>query len=1272
MEKIGQKGLKCFKVIAKSQLPAGTKLMRNRWVYAFKERAHSGGVLEASARLTAKGYTQTEGKDYDQTHMPTMGLSSFYMQEAISLNLSSLGKEGKRFLDETWDITGAYYNSRPSHVQHMETPEGYGAEGTCWVLMTGFPGTKDAGHNFNEQFTDYLVNEVGLTQNPADGALFHCWRDGEFFSSSWFVDDAAAYSTSQKLMDEVYDKINEKYPLKRLDTINLIIGIYVLRDNVDGKQRTRFNQKVLIQEIAELANQTKTKHRSTPFPASWAPFSEADAVRDPKDRKELDLYPFRKLLGKAAYVARCTHWPCLHHVCLLQQYQTCYGWRHIEGLLHLIAYLFSNQDVMLTFMSGYDGAFELFAMTDASFATCPDTRVSHGGGGLFLFGCPIRAWAKKQRAVALSSMESEFMEAFEGAKELVHHFRLCTGHTLQIRTPLPVLEDNSAAIMLSMKPSLNSSRARHMEVRWHWLQQQHLKRLIRLQWVSTEWQVADLFTKNLCKPVFQRLAPILMGSCPINTGAVREALNKLAATIQHHTEQQPDNETMLESIHVVGNVNGCRGGRGRNGGRGDRGARGSKTPPGTGGYPDETWNIQDAYFEAPLTGTRYMGAPPLNDMGAVDAHMAPPLRRTLGPPPKCVRWDTPILKPAIRRSVAMSSLEAEMKDIEASEQVHNSSRSVVGSTEEEEKGATKTLEAFERVHMLGPGEPDLNNVLNSIALEAKHRSPPPSYDATQNRGRIENETASERLAAFNQILTIDPQMRDYPELASTTASELIASDREHAARQEIIMSRMQMRKAHEEQITLVAAREAEIVFMNQQADLAHEEKSPQTAAREALSAIMLRNAARMSEIEALEISIPAGEADIAEREAEIEALTQAFELEERRIAGLDQPSAPEIAPDVPDHNQAAALRYWDEKSNPGHWNPDTREWEAYLAGDTSDSPDGSDSEPASDSAQHEQHEHAPPQPNFQVHDIPAEAVRGSLHGSGRVSWGPLADAEDLVTQLRRRLEFAEYAEEWEQLQPGLLSNAEAAMQAALLHRRMEWEAHEEEEGQYFQALPYNGPRSATYDPVRHQAYQDLARIDPLHGRPYWPAGFDFEVKLDWPEGQLPDALRATDVAGIHGLTGALDRRRSVTVPAWANWGNVPRTIGVCLAPVQIRHNPYWQLTDMADIMQLARINIRKFGLLSKNLLVAVLGPTGRGKRFHHLECHMLFRNRSKALGIPGGVKSPRNHCYQLGTYVCRVEVARLFEYTVCGHCSQLFDPKQQAASFGRGGGWGRH
>ena len=78
----------------------------------------------------------------------------------------------------------------------------------------------------------------------------------------------------------------------------------------------------------------------------------------------------------------------------------------VEALLNLIAYLFTNQAVMLTFVSGYDGVFELFAMCDASYAVCPDTRLSHDGSIFNLFGCPIKANAKKQKAVALSSMQA--------------------------------------------------------------------------------------------------------------------------------------------------------------------------------------------------------------------------------------------------------------------------------------------------------------------------------------------------------------------------------------------------------------------------------------------------------------------------------------------------------------------------------------------------------------------------------------------------------------------------------------------------------------------------------------------------------------------------------------------------------------------------------------------------------------------------------------------------------------------------------------------------
>jgi hypothetical protein len=74
-----------------------------------------------------------------------------------------------------------------------------------------------------------------------------------------------------------------------------------------------------------------------------------------------------------------------------------------------------------------------------------------------------------------------------------------------------------------------------MDVRWHWLQQMHLERKLRLHFIPTEWQVADLFTKNACAPVHARLQPMLMGTVSVVSGAVSHALHKLASILDHKT-----------------------------------------------------------------------------------------------------------------------------------------------------------------------------------------------------------------------------------------------------------------------------------------------------------------------------------------------------------------------------------------------------------------------------------------------------------------------------------------------------------------------------------------------------------------------------------------------------------------------------------------------------------------------------------------------------------------------------------------------------------------
>ncbi len=93
-------------------------IMRGRWVFALKERAHSNGELEPSARLVCKGFTQKYGVDFEETSADTMALISYMIMEALAA-------QDPRIIRENWDIKGAFYRASPDHIQLMRPPPGY-------------------------------------------------------------------------------------------------------------------------------------------------------------------------------------------------------------------------------------------------------------------------------------------------------------------------------------------------------------------------------------------------------------------------------------------------------------------------------------------------------------------------------------------------------------------------------------------------------------------------------------------------------------------------------------------------------------------------------------------------------------------------------------------------------------------------------------------------------------------------------------------------------------------------------------------------------------------------------------------------------------------------------------------------------------------------------------------------------------------------------------------------------------------------------------------
>ena len=73
---------------------------------------------------------------------------------------------------------------------------------------------------------------------------------------------------------------------------------------------------------------------------------------------------------------------------------------------------------------------------------------------------------------------------------------------------IPILCDNSAAICLSKNPILHS-HAKHIQIKHHCIRDHVQKGTVDLQFVTTDDQLADIFTKPLVEDRLVRLRNLL-------------------------------------------------------------------------------------------------------------------------------------------------------------------------------------------------------------------------------------------------------------------------------------------------------------------------------------------------------------------------------------------------------------------------------------------------------------------------------------------------------------------------------------------------------------------------------------------------------------------------------------------------------------------------------------------------------------------------------------------------------------------------------------------
>jgi hypothetical protein len=114
------------------------------------------------------------------------------------------------------------------------------------------------------------------------------------------------------------------------------------------------------------------------------------------------------------------------------------------------------------------------------------------------------SWSsKKQTSVALSTAEAEYVAAGQGCTQLLWMSQTLRDFGYNL-SKVPLLCDNESAIRLMDNP-VEHSRTKHIDIRHHFLRDHQQKGDIEVYHISTENQLADIFTKPLDEKRFCRL-----------------------------------------------------------------------------------------------------------------------------------------------------------------------------------------------------------------------------------------------------------------------------------------------------------------------------------------------------------------------------------------------------------------------------------------------------------------------------------------------------------------------------------------------------------------------------------------------------------------------------------------------------------------------------------------------------------------------------------------------------------------------------------------------
>jgi hypothetical protein len=407
------------------------------------------------------------------------------------------------------DVVQAFTQSnslKPGEELYIYPPNGYPcAPDTVWKLVKPLYGLSIAPKAWFDTLHEFITAYGFKSVNKSETFFVLKTQEGETIHLVFHVDDLLfSFSSDQVGMDF------KKALLTRFDAtddgpVTRFVGIDIRRD----ENTTHISQSSLAESLLkdfgyEDCNPVKTPMEPNTLLTEHGP-------DDPQEPVNQETY--QHLVGSLLWL--CT-WSRPDLVFATQQLAK---WSHDPHMKHwkagmrVLRYLKGTKDMGITYTKGLNNANRLLGWADADWAACKATRRSTSGYISTLNGGALSWKCRQQKSVATSTSEAEYVAASRASDDILFLRRVLeeAGHTQT--TPTPLYEDNRGCRMMSENPVAND-RSKHIDYRVHALRERVKEGIVRLIDCSTTDMLADIFTKNLPAPDFQRHASVMAGLTP--------------------------------------------------------------------------------------------------------------------------------------------------------------------------------------------------------------------------------------------------------------------------------------------------------------------------------------------------------------------------------------------------------------------------------------------------------------------------------------------------------------------------------------------------------------------------------------------------------------------------------------------------------------------------------------------------------------------------------------------------------------------------------------